>query len=82
VFAVRSVDGTGLETVPVGGVMRCEPVRLRDGSTVLVSMKHGEKLTDEDRAVLEEFAEFLRIRKADDSDGAITVLDDEGQADE
>jgi hypothetical protein len=56
-------------------------VRLRDGSIVLVTMKPGEKLTDEDRAVLEEFAEFLRIRKADDSDGAITVIE-EGQADE
>ena len=43
--------------------MRCEPVKLKDGSLVLVNLPPGAVVTDEDRAVIEEFAEYLRIKK-------------------
>lgn len=62
--------------------MACERVRLRDGSVVLANVMPGQTLTDADRAVLEEFYELLRVRKAADSDGAIQVLPNEEGNDE
>ncbi|MBZ5579545.1 MAG: hypothetical protein LAP40_23540 [Acidobacteriia bacterium] len=43
--------------------MACEPIRLKDGTVVLANVKPGMKLTEEDRRVLEEYAEFCRERR-------------------
>lgn len=43
----------------------CVAIELEDGSTVLVRVKPGETLTDEDIAVLREVFELKRKAKKD-----------------
>jgi len=44
----------------------CQPVKMNDGSVVLVRLKPGAELTAEDEAALKEFYEYLRIKKPPD----------------
>lgn len=44
--------------------MSCESVKLSDGSVVLVNVKAGQKLTEEDKQALKEYVEFCRKRAA------------------
>ena len=48
--------------------MACVAIKLRDGSTILVNLKPGAKLTAEDIAVLREFYEYLREAKASENE--------------
>lgn len=57
--------------------MTCEPVKLSDGSTVLVNVKRGQKLLPEDVAALEEFRRLLQI--ADTGERMATPMDVMGQ---
>lgn len=43
----------------------CVPISLADGSTILVMVKPGETLTDEDIAALREFFELKRKAEKD-----------------
>lgn len=40
--------------------MSCEPIKLSDGSVILVNVKPGEKLTPEEIEVLRELFELKR----------------------
>lgn len=44
--------------------MSCAPIRLKDGTVVLVNLKPGAALTDDEARVLEEYLLFCRRRKA------------------
>jgi hypothetical protein len=44
--------------------MSCEPIRMADGTTVLAMVKPSSKLTDSDRKILAEWAQFCRDRRA------------------
>ena len=43
--------------------MACESVTLKDGSVILVDVKPGQKLTDKDIEMLDEFHELLKKRQ-------------------
>lgn len=43
--------------------MSCKPIRMKDGTVVLVDVKPGEELTDEEARVLEQYIQFCRDRR-------------------
>ena len=45
----------------------CVPIKLKDGSVILVMLNRGATLTEEDIAVLREYYELLREAKAKES---------------
>ena len=42
--------------------MKCEPIKMADGTVVLAMVKPGARLTERDRQILAEYAEFCRER--------------------
>lgn len=48
------------EKMTRGKGARCEPVTMSDGSVMLVRLKPGAELTDEDRKTLSDFHDFLK----------------------
>ncbi len=49
--------------------MKCTPIKMEDGTTVLAAMKPGAVLTDEDKRVLAEWVQFCRDRRAKEQRG-------------
>lgn len=43
--------------------MPCEPIRMDYGTTVLAMVKPGSKLTENDRKIIAEYAQFCRDRR-------------------
>lgn len=48
--------------------MPCQPVTFSDGTVVLVNVKPGQTITDEDIAVLQEFYAYLKAAKEKEDD--------------
>ena len=44
--------------------MKCTPIVMEDGTTVLAMVKPGAVLTEEDKRILAEWVQFCRNRKA------------------
>lgn len=44
--------------------MSCKTIRMADGSVVLANVNKGAKLTERDKAVLAEWVQFCRDRRA------------------
>lgn len=51
--------------------MKCAPVKLADGTTVLAMVKPGAVLTDKDKEILAEFAQFCRKHASRRSNAAL-----------
>jgi predicted DNA-binding antitoxin AbrB/MazE fold protein len=45
--------------------MSCKPIKLKDGTAVLVNMARRGKLSERDLKTLEEYAEYCRQRAAE-----------------
>jgi len=46
--------------------MSCQPIKMPDGTIVLVDVKPGAKLTERDQKALAEWIQFCRDRRAEE----------------